>query len=186
MDVRFLYFDRPPSCGLERSRFKSGYGKTLDLLDRELSHMGAVDVIIQAGFSADSIRLDGWPRGKAIPMHPACSLQFRTGKETLTFRAILYDRFEDNLRAIALSLEALRVVDRYGVVEGQQYAGFKRLAPPAPTDFIMTYGDGNTRDVEAIYRAAARRLHPDHGGSHEAFVAMQQAYEIHRKVEDIR
>jgi len=33
------------------------------------------------------------------------------------------------VRAIALALEALRKVDRYGVRSGSQYAGFKALPP---------------------------------------------------------
>ncbi len=36
--------------------------------------------------------------------------------------------WQHNVRAIALTLEALRAVDRYGATEtGQQYAGFKAL-----------------------------------------------------------
>lgn len=35
-----------------------------------------------------------------------------------------YEKWEHNVRAIALTLEALRAVDRYGATQGRQYAGF--------------------------------------------------------------
>lgn len=178
MNVRFVYIPRPKGLMNKRSQFQSAYGKTLRDLDYELSRLRVVDVTIQAGFPADKIRLDGWPYGKVVPEHPAVVLQFRRGADILSFSSLKYASFEENLRAITLTLAALRAVDRYGVVEGEQYAGFKRLAPPdLRADFIARYSDGSAaEDIDFIYRAAARRLHPDAGGSHEDFVGLQAAY----------
>lgn len=129
IDARFVYLPRPEKLPMMQARFQSSYSATLDLLERELRHLGARAITIQAGFHASRIRQDGWPYGKATPEHPACAVQFTNQKgETLVFRASRYRRFEDNLRAIAMSLEALRAVDRYGVVEGQQYTGFRQIA----------------------------------------------------------
>lgn len=132
MDARFVYLPRP-ARGLygAKSTFSASYGRTLKDLDRELQHLDARDVTIQAGFQ--QVRLDGWPYSSARPDHPAVIVQFRRGTrpEVLTFRGFRFATFEDNLRAIALSMEALRRVDRYGVVEGEQYQGFKQLEAPA-------------------------------------------------------
>lgn len=38
-----------------------------------------------------------------------------------------YEHWQANVRAIALTLEALRAVDRYGATQGRQYAGFQQL-----------------------------------------------------------
>jgi hypothetical protein len=37
-----------------------------------------------------------------------------------------YEDWQSNARAIALTLEALRAVDRYGATQGRQYAGFQQ------------------------------------------------------------
>jgi hypothetical protein len=38
-----------------------------------------------------------------------------------------HERWEHNVRAIALTLELMRAVDRYGATQGRQYAGFQQL-----------------------------------------------------------
>lgn len=47
-------------------------------------------------------------------------------KKRLVYATDSCDRWQDNVRSIALGLEALRAVDRFGISrEGQQYAGFR-------------------------------------------------------------
>lgn len=132
INVRFVYMPRPAKGLLFlRSQFQATYGKTLKDLERELDHLDAHSITIQAGFPNDRIRNDGWPYSSARPEHPGVVLQFMRKKEMLTFRSLKYASFEENLRAIALTMDALRRVDRYGVVEGEQYQGFKQIASPA-------------------------------------------------------
>lgn len=62
-----------------------------------------------------------------------------------------FSYWKDNVRAVALALEALRKIDRYGVRTGSQYAGFKALpaddvemTPELAADFIArAAGMGN-------------------------------------------
>lgn len=131
MDARFVYLPRPQSgLKFEKSQFQATYGRTLQDLDRELSHLSAKDVTIQAGYTPDKIRLDGWPYSTARPEHPGLIIQFRSKGEILTFKSFRFRSFEENIRAIALTMDALRRVARYGVVEGQQYHGFKQISAP--------------------------------------------------------
>lgn len=134
ISVRFVYMPRPAKGLLfMRSQFRGSYGKTLKDLERELDHLDAHAITIQAGFPNDKIRNDGWPYSSARPEHPGVVLQFQKKKDVLTFRSLKFATFEENLRAIALTMDALRRVDRYGVVEGEQYQGFKQIAAPAAT-----------------------------------------------------
>lgn len=130
MDVRFVYLPKPAQ-GLKRlrSQFQATYAKTVKELASELRHLNAKDVTIQAGYA--SVRNDGWPYSNSHPEHPGVILQFRRAGNVLTFKGYRYRSFEENLRAITLSLGALRTVDRYGVVEGEQYVGFKAIEAPA-------------------------------------------------------
>ena len=182
-----------PTPFRRRAPFRASYPKTLDLLESELHHLGAKDILIQAHFKLEEIRNDGWPRSSARPSQPGVILNFQIKQESYSYPCDRFDAWEDNLRAIALSLQALRAVDRYGVTRGrEQYQGFKRLesAAPAPntrdaaTQFLASHAGVPIEDVrkdpDGAYRLAARKmhpdLHPDQGGSHEAFIQLQHHY----------
>jgi hypothetical protein len=105
-----------------RAPFRASYGKTLDLLERELAHLGAKTVILQVALQRADIRLDGRPRSGAKAAHPGVVMTFQSKHGPLSYPCDRFDAWEDNIRAIALSLEHLRAVDRYGVTgNGQQY-----------------------------------------------------------------
>lgn len=192
LDVRFVPLPRPERLPLQRSAFKSNYTKTLDLLEYELGHLKAKDITIQAGFAKAQIRNDGWPKGGTRPDHPAVVVSFISNGKQLSFAASRYLSYEENLRAVASSLEALRAVDRYGVSgSGEQYAGWAQVAAPGqseslhelaiwlagvstfPKDFILADSD----TAQRAYRAAAMKLHPDKGGSREEWAQLQRAKE---------
>jgi hypothetical protein len=182
--ARFVPLDLKDFPGEQRpqknSQFKAGWQSTLDLLDSELTKLGARNIVVQAGFRRDQIRQDGWPMGKALPVHAAVIVSFNDReKRPLSFPCHRYSRYDDNLRAIALSLEALRAVDRHGVTKrGEQYMGFKALDEAKPwsveeaAQFIAIKG-GTSADLvinhsnvyRAAYRKAASTLHPDAGGN---------------------
>lgn len=167
------YSDTTP----RRSRwtFKAGWQRTLDLLDRELRHLGAHEVMIGAGFRESDLRLDGLPRADArAPSHPGVELSFDSRHGRLVYGTDTCEYWQHNVRSIALGLEALRAVDRYGITQrGQQYAGFKQLAGTvdAPSadrgrELIREHGSE---------RAALKATHPDHGGGARDFADVQAA-----------
>jgi hypothetical protein len=144
------------------ARFDTPYPKTLALLEREVGYLGGRDVVIGVGLSERDIRLDGQPRANARAFgHPGVEISFNTrayGRQT--YASDQYVDWQDNVRAIALSLEALRAVERWGVSKGRQYAGFAQLtAGPGKEErgraLIEQYGSVN---------AALRATHPDTGG----------------------
>ena len=184
----------------EDSRFRAPWGKTLALLSYELDRLGATGIVIQVDLDPREIRLDGWPRGNARPRSPGVVVSFSSPAGALSFPCDRYTRWEDNLRAIALSLEALRAVDRYGVTRrAEQYRGFTKLAAAGSDQMtregaaaLLAHLAGDkqleplllSRDVDAIeyaYNLARRSAHPDVGGSHEAFVQLQHARELLRR-----
>jgi hypothetical protein len=160
----------------ERSRFDSTLSSTMETLRREISALGGRDVALQVAIPASQFRLDGYPRATARAEHPGVILTLESKHGALSYPCDTFDRWEDNLRAIALALEALRKVDRYGVTKrGEQYRGFLAIegATAAPAGFA-TAGDAlawlsdftGERDcsVRQIVRIAQREAHPDQGG----------------------
>lgn len=189
----------PPSHR-ERSRFRATYAKTLCQLDVELGRIDAKNALVQAWFRADQIRNDGWPYARATPRDVGVVLSFTRRGQVVSMPCDRFDTFEDNLRAIALSLEALRMVDRYGVTRnGEQYKGFTAL-PAADgeagadvelaaaiallTEFGREIGiteqdlRKDAANLQAAYRAGARKAHPDLGGSADSFGRLRRAYAL--------
>ena len=173
----------------KRAPFHATYGATMDLIAKELRMLGAKAPVLLMALDESQIRLDGRPYAKAIPAHPGVILSFTVGKQQMQFPCDAFQTWPENLRAIALALEALRKVDRYGVTkQGEQYAGWKALPPPngdhwtpaAARDFLRTIIGGR---VDALPIAAAIReceieTHPDRGGNPSDFNKVQTARKL--------
>lgn len=187
------------------SPFRAGYSQTLELLERELRMLRARSAALQVDISENMIRQDGLPyaRARTGANDPGVVLSFETDDGHFMYPCDTYTRWEDNLRAIALTLEKLRAVDRYGVAQrGEQYAGWKaipqdvdeRVTPEEAARVIVRtagvdFPDDIEPRVEAVlhdpstfrrwYREAARRAHPDvQGGTAAHFQRVQRARDV--------
>ena len=205
-----------PASQRKRSQFDSTWSDTIELLGREVLMLGGRDVVIEVDVREQDIRNDGMLRANArTPEHPAVVVAF----ETRSHGPMLYrcDRFErsykrdsvgwqENVRAIAKTLEALRAVDRYGATEtGQQYAGFKALpagrAIPAShmtrtaaaevLERVAIGIEGTLRDrtlsriltdaayAKEVWREARKVAHPDRrSGDHTVWDQVEQAARV--------
>lgn len=170
--------------GQRRSPFSAGWTATMALLDRELRALAAERVVIQLALAESDIRLDGWPRAGARPEHPGVVLAFESPLYgPLQYPGDAFDKWQDNLRAIALGLEALRRVDRYGITRhGEQYTGWKAL-PSGGMDAgdaaqLLRSAGGGADDMRSTYRRALMATHPDHGGDRDGFERVQQAGKV--------
>lgn len=203
LNAQFRPLDQWPGKRTEQRKsapFRSTYKQTLDLLEFELQKLRAHQMVIQIEDPEPIklIRNDGqlWGIGKMFtPNRPGVVLSFESPKGAISMPCDRYDNWWDNLRAIALSLEALRAVDRYGVTRGnEQYRGWARLEAPAngkmtreqaiafmanlhrtpPQDMARL----DSESLRSICRAAKIENHPDRGGSHEVFVKIGQAEQV--------
>jgi hypothetical protein len=167
----------PASSRRSRLTFKAGWQNTLNLLERELRHLNASNVVIGCGLREQDIRLDGWPRSDAlVPQHPGVEISFDTPKGRLVYATDAYEWWEHNVRAVALGLEALRAVDRYGITRrGEQYAGFRAL-PSATSEPSVDRGRQLIGEHGGI-REALKATHPDTGGNEADFKAVIAAKE---------
>jgi hypothetical protein len=172
---------RTPDENRRSSPFRAALTDTLDLLSRELAALRATDIAMEIALTGDpgsnpiDWRQDGRPRANARPAHPGVVLAFRTplvpGRE-LRYATDRFWSWQDNLRAIALGLEALRKVERYGIANrGEQYAGWAQLTAGGPNpdrgrDLIREHGS---------VRQALMATHPDQGGDSSDFADVQAA-----------
>jgi len=179
-----------------RAPFKSTWQATCQLLERELRFLGVRSIVIEQFLERWQIRNDGFPRADARPRLPGVIISFQSNNGPLRYPCDRFDDWQDNVRAIALALEALRKVDRYGVTKrGEQYRGWAALPPPATsdTDFATDWAAvnflnkllgivisiDNSRDtIEAAIRAAEKATHPDRGGNPDDFKKVQSARKL--------
>jgi hypothetical protein len=131
----------PRTESRKSATFRASWLQTLDLLEHELDKLRAKDIVIQLEDreAIRGIRNDGSYRmvSQSYYSSEACViLTFESPKGSMSFPCDRYQDFRDNIRAIALSLEALRAVDRHGVTRGnEQYRGWAQLeAPTTETD----------------------------------------------------
>ena len=203
LNAQFRPLDQWPGERTRRqefSHFKVTYERTLDLLESELSKLRAKNITIQVdALTLDSIRNDGWPKSSFFNTRYAkCGviISFESSKGPISMPCDKFNNWQDNLRAIAKSLEALRMVDRYGVTRGnEQYRGWARLE--APSNGKMTWEqaneflrsilgfDWNPLDLSGSFRKARAYNHPDRAvghidktTAHEIFVKIGQAEEV--------
>jgi hypothetical protein len=164
----------PAHARRSRHTFKAPWSNTLNSLDRELRHLTASNIIIGCGLREQDIRIDGWPRsGAREPEHPGVEVSFDSPHGRLVYATDVCERWEHNVRAVALGLEALRAVDRHGITQrGQQYAGFKQL--PAGAGPSADRGHDLIRRHGSV-REALMATHPDHGGDAADFADVQAA-----------
>ena len=179
------------------SPFRSTWSDTVDLLDRELRHLDARNIVIQADCDRDQIRLDGFLRADARLRGPGVVLSFDSKLGALSYPCDRFIHWQHNIRAIALALEALRKVDRYGVTRrGEQYKGWSKLPAPESNGFTSTFEAagfvcavvpefdhseilGSVDRYREAYRLAAGKLHPDrNNGDASQFLKLQAAKEL--------
>lgn len=162
------------------ARFTTSLGVTLAELTRELDLIDARSPVLLVDVELEHIRRGGGSLLRA-PRTPGVVLEFeqptRDAKGATTtalarYPCDTYWTWEANLRAIMLTLRALRAVERYGAAgNGQQYRGFLALGSGngAPGSGA---GGVNTGALQLSPERAARILvdaHPDMQGAGQWF-----------------
>ena len=192
---------RTPPAQRERSRFKVTVFEAVFDLKRELDLMGARHVVITSDLPT---KQDGSPYSTGSCDDPGVAVYFVLHGAERAFACDRWDRPAANLRAVGLTIQSLRAIERWGSagMVTQAFAGFAALpagesAPnPASTpqkrtwrevfQFHVVNANGNPAlranaldIIRARYKALIRKAHPDAGGTNEAAaelnVALQEA-----------
>jgi len=110
------------------SPFRSKISDSLARLRYEVQKLGATDAVLQVDVPAEQFRRDGQVFANAVWHSPRVVLSLESRYGSLAYPCDRFQHWHDNVRAIALGLEALRTVDRYGITRrGEQYTGWKAL-----------------------------------------------------------
>lgn len=178
-----------PSYQQNDGGFKVDFDQSVRDLAMELERLGATSGYLTTDHE---LRVNGTPRRDRPPRTPGVALYFtRNGKEL----CIPCDRFSNiraNIRAIGLTLESIRRMERYGTSQMVEAAfrGFEALPPgssdpiampasgPRPWHEVLGVEPSATKDeVRGAYRRLATAHHPDNGGDPKLFEEITRAYQ---------
>ena len=165
----------------ERSRFATWtFARARDELLSELKLLGVKYIVISSNVPT---RLDGLPySGMREPEDSGVAVYFDLKGEQRVMCCDRWSRATDNLHALALTIQAMRGISRWGSEEmvTAAFAGFKAL-PPSADDWRSVFGFDRTLPqptflaVKERYRKRALDVHPDRGGSHADMVKLNAA-----------
>lgn len=166
------------------SRNKRSMNTATEEIFRNLKLIGVGDFNVIVSTNVE-LRNDGLPySNRKAPEDPGAAIFFKLKGKPCSLACDKWSRVEDNLYAISKHIEALRGQERWGVGSVEQaFAGYMAL-PPAGTSVGASWwnvlGCAHDSPFEAVkesYRAKAKIAHPDNGGSNDAMVTLNAAWD---------
>lgn len=174
--------DYPRSIEQKKSKFTSSLGKARDYVNAELGRLKATNTVISTNVPLKDngeLRAD-WSRYKIEDTGVA--VYFTRNNQQVVLCCDTYSKVWDNLYAIGRTIQALRQIDRDGVSDflNRSFTGFKML--PEKIEKISCFerlGIPTTStlvEIRHAYIEKSKKLHPDVGGTSEAFNELYLAY----------
>lgn len=194
------------------SPFSAPWDQTLTELRREVDMLNQyeVEVVIEVDVPDSMIRQDGFMRRDAKVASDRVAVSFDTRHGPLRYATAKFTGsnyrspgWQANVRAIALGLESLRRVERYGIGgRGEQYTGWAQLgtggvplgpakmtveeaarmlydaATPEAYEVSVSSLINSAATVRLAYRTASKKFHPDQGGDPAQFTLITAARDL--------
>lgn len=163
------------------SRFKVGsVYEAVEGLRVELDRMGARNIIISTSIP---LRRDGLPLSKPpVDGDPGAAVYFLRSGQPLCLACDQYQSVQDNIHAIAKTIDALRGIERWGSTDllNRAFTGFAALPNGSDrhwSEVLMVPRDATRDAIDRAYRDLVKRLHPDVGGNSDDMAALNVAYD---------
>lgn len=164
------------------SKFKTSLSAAISNVEDELMRFSKDSGKRIEGFTLSS----NYSLTDRNPKDPGVAVYFTWDGLQTCIAVDRYQKIEDNLQAIYHCLEAERTKLRHGGINlvRAAFRGYAALPPPSsstskrPWWLVLDTKQNATKDeISKAYRAAARKAHPDNGGSHEKMTEVNIAYE---------
>ena len=178
--------ERTPEPKRKAARFKVSLTTAIDDLLHELDRLGAKYVTISTdcpGYTKSGV----WrPYADAVYNDPGVAVYFDLNGDQMCMSCDCWELVDDNMRAIGLTIAAMRGIERWGASDAvnRAFTGFRHALPAAGDDWKTVLGltkSATMNDVKQAHRRLAREAHPDQGGNEHEMVRINQAVEAARR-----
>lgn len=156
----------------------SSVGSAAQRIIKEMKLLGGSKVVISTNLE---LRRDGLPyANQAQPEDGGVAVYFVYRDKQMCFACDTYKKIQENLVAIAKTIEALRGMERWGASDMMERAFRGFAALPASTGrewwAVLKLPVNATREsIERSFRELAKSRHPDNGGSHDLMSELNAA-----------
>jgi hypothetical protein len=145
----------------------------LNGLQDEVRRLGGKNLVLSSNYTL----------GNTSPKEAGVVAYFDYEGKQVAMPCDRWNKLEANVRAIALTIEAMRGMERWGAKHmiAAMFSGFRALPERTSQDpwEILGISDYATeKEILDAYRRKAKESHPDHGGSSEKFNAVSDAKDI--------
>lgn len=159
--------------------FKVSHERALSDLSIEIDRLGGRYAVLSTNVE---LRLDGtMMRGRGEPKDPGVAVYFELRGVQKVFACDTFTTVTANIRAISLTINAFRSIDRFGASSLLERAltGFDALPAPSTHWNILGLPKGaSVDDIKEAFRKLAKDMHSDvNGGSDEPMKALLAARE---------
>lgn len=168
-----------------RSQYQVEFIRARDHLLNELKLFGAREIVVSSNVPT---RRDGLPGSlRAEPVDTGVAVYWiDRDRKPRVMACDQWIKVRDNLRAVGLSIEAIRAIDRAGAtgILERAFQGFAALPNPDSWRGVLGYGplDRPTADeLKTRYREIARTAHADAGGTNEHMTRVNLAFEAAKR-----
>lgn len=151
----------PRTAPRQRGNYRTTLGSALNNLRGELRKLcgekAAATLVLSSNVTL----------GVERPADPGVVAYFAWDQQQIAIPCDRWQAVEHNVQAIALTIEAMRAMERHGAKHmiRAMFQGFTALPAPGE-DWRNALGEPSSlAEAEANYRARMRRAHPDAGGS---------------------
>ena len=169
------------------ANFQRSLKDSTDFLLEQIRKMGGEHVVVSSNMQ---MHMNG--RASMQGDDNGVAIYFQLDGKPMVFANDSYDDLKHNVNAIALTIEALRGIERWGSRQTmtQAFSGFAALPPPVETlnwrKQFAAWGFAdlplNATLIDAAYNKLAREFHPDRpGGSNEKMALLNEARDAARK-----
>lgn len=159
----------------EESRFKTTLSAALNFLRKETELMGGKNLVLSSNCTL----------GNEKPKDCGVVAFFELRGTAIAIPCDRWRKVEDNVKAIGLTIEAMRGMERWGAKHmiTAMFKGFMALperSGPSCWEVLGISPESNEAQIVEAWRTKAKDCHPDAGGSHDAMSALNAAKDIAR------
>jgi hypothetical protein len=159
------------------SRFKQTLSGALFKLKRECELLRGKELVLSSNYTL----------GNEHPKESGVVAYFNLDQKPIAIPCDRWRKVEDNVYAIAMTIEAMRDMERWGAKHmiTAMFSGFKALPEKAggnPPWFVLGLEQGRQyteAEITAAYKRKAMTEHPDKPtGSNEKWAALREAHDL--------